>query len=354
MAQHRAHLLAVVAASAVALTVVGTQSGAQAGGAWGARDETARPADEGRRHRRRRAQQGDRRHVRHAQRAGADEGRCRHAQGLPRPHRVGHGRHPQRGHDGCLAQAHGLDQRGLPRRGRPARRPRRPLHHQQLRARPDGAAAAGGRLPAPVRLPRRHRQGVHRQPQGVRRMGPQRSRVGEHLDDHVRQQDVPRPGEQPSGDHPPPRADGLERAGVLLGGLRLTLGGGPRHGVRHPPVPGAALPRHRQPLRGRQRPGAPGRGHLGDRRRPRDHGAGGRRLERHLRQPPRRRQGRAHVGRRQRPGGRDAGLRPDDAHGVRHRDRGRPGRPDHAGARGQWPARRHARRPHRRPRLRRG
>ena len=124
--------------------------------------------------------------------------------------------------------------------------------------------------------------------------------------------------------------------------------------LRHPPVPGAALPRHRQPLRRRQRPGTPGRGHLGHRRRPRDHGAGGRRLERHLRQPPRRRQGRAHVGRRQRPGGRDAGLRPDDAHGVRHRDRRRPGRPDHAGARGQWRARRHARRPHRRPRLGRG
>ncbi len=354
MAQHRAHLLAVVAASAVALTVVGTQSGAQAGGGGG---HGTRPPDRPTKVvvivvdalSKEIVDTYDMRNVQALMKDGVD---------TPKGY-LGHtGSVTVVTHNvvttGAVAQAHGLDQRGLPRRRRPARRPRRPLHHQQLRPRPDGAAAAGGRLPAPVRLPRRHRQGVHRQPQGVRRMGPQRSRVGEHLDDHVRQQDVPRPGEQPSGDHPPPRADGLERAGVLLGGLRLTLGGGPRHGVRHPPVPGAALPRHRQPLRGRQRPGAPGRGHLGDRRRPRDHGAGGRRLERHLRQPPRRRQGRAHVGRRQRPGGRDAGLRPDDAHGVRHRDRGRPGRPDHAGARGQWPARRHARRPHRRPRLRRG
>ena len=43
---------------------------------------------------------------------------------LPRAHRVGHRGHPQRDHLRPAAQAHGVDERGLPRRRRRADRPR--------------------------------------------------------------------------------------------------------------------------------------------------------------------------------------------------------------------------------------
>ena len=64
-----------------------------------------------------------------------------------------------------------------------------------------------------------------------------------------------------TGRHQPalPDADRRQRAGVLLGRLRLTLAGRARQDLRHRPVPGPALPRDRRPLRRRRRARAPGR-----------------------------------------------------------------------------------------------
>ena len=89
------------------------------------------------------------------------------------------------------------------------------------------------------------------------------------------------------------------------------LGGGPRHGRTTPSSTRRSSTRatDNRYVVGHD-PAHQGGDIWADRRRPRDHGAGGRRLERHLRQPARRRQGRAHVGRRQRPEGATPGYDP--------------------------------------------
>ena len=262
MAQRRAHLLAVVAASAVALTVAGTQSGARAGGGGG---HGPRPPDRPTKVvvivvdalSKEIVEKYDMRNVQALMKDGVDtpKGYLGHT-------RLGHGRHPQRGHDGRAPQAHGLDRRGLPRRRRRAlssgtATTRATSDHQQLRPRPDVAAPAAAGYPQLADYLDDTGQGVHRQPEGVRRLGVRRSGVGEHLDDHVRQQDVPR-ARRACRRVVAPRADGMEPAGVPPGVCGSRLRARPGHGVRHDGVPGEPLPARRQPLHGRQGPGTPG------------------------------------------------------------------------------------------------
>ncbi len=81
---------------------------------------------------------------------------------------------------------------------------RRSLHHQRLHQRADVRAAEPRAGTAPVGLPRRHRQGLHGQPQVVRRVRVRRAGLAPDLDRHVRQ----RPDLRPAGRHQPalPRA----------------------------------------------------------------------------------------------------------------------------------------------------
>ena len=156
----------------------------RSGREWGPPPVPPGQADQGRDHRRRRPEQGDRRQVRHGQRQGADGRRRRHPARLPRPHRLGHRRDPQRDHVRPAAQAHGLDQRGLPRRrrrswatpSRPTRTSstspataahRRCIALQQPRATPSWPTTSSGRP---------DRQDVHDQPEGVRRVRVRRRR----------------------------------------------------------------------------------------------------------------------------------------------------------------------------------
>ena len=107
MARRPRPLISILTAgAAIALAAAGLQSGGAAQAKPPAKP--TKVVD----HPRRRAEQGDRRQVRHGQRAGADGRLRRHPEGLPRAHRVGDGRDPQRAHLGPAAQAHGLDDEG--------------------------------------------------------------------------------------------------------------------------------------------------------------------------------------------------------------------------------------------------
>ena len=110
--------------------------------------------------------------------------RRRHPARLPRPHRLGHGRDPQRDHLGPAAQAHGVDRRGLPRR---RRHPARPRAHEPgdtstspATWRTDQMLALQQRAGYPKLADylgrQTRRQGVHDQPEGVRRVGVRRRR----------------------------------------------------------------------------------------------------------------------------------------------------------------------------------
>ena len=225
-------------------------------------------------------------------------------QRLPRPHRLGHRRDAQRDHLGHAAQAHGLDQRGLPRRRRRPRRPaRRPLHHQQLRpTRRWSPLQNARRLPAPVATtsttPARSSRSAPRRtpPTGSAAPG-----SAEHLDDHLRQR--PTCGTDPQR-HALPDARSASNVPAYF-----STACGSRWLVQRDTIydtgqfPAQLYPATDDRYVVGRRPGTPGRRRLGHRRRAQDHGRGGGRLERHLRQPSRRRQGRAHVGRRQRPRG---------------------------------------------------
>ena len=82
MPRRRRHLLSILAAgAAVAVAAAGLQPGAAQAGQAG-------QADQGRHHPRRRAEQGDRRQVRHEERPAPDVPLRRHAQQLPRAHRA--------------------------------------------------------------------------------------------------------------------------------------------------------------------------------------------------------------------------------------------------------------------------
>ena len=226
----------------------------RSGREWGPPPVASGQADQGRDHRRRLPEQGDRRQVRHEERQEADEGRRRHPARLPRPHRLGHGGHPQRDHLGTAAQAHGLDRRGLPRRRRDPRRPRahqpRPaLHHEQLRRTADVRAAAGGGLPQARRLPGGggpHGQDVHHQPEGVRRVGVRWRRRG--LEHHLQQCHLhERHGQLAQAVRHDHGASAVvhprRRVQQVLGAQRL-----PGLRLRHHEAAGGALPAGQRPL----------------------------------------------------------------------------------------------------------
>ena len=61
-------------------------------------------------------------------------------------------------------------------------------------ARPDLRAAGALRLPTAGRLPQRHRLGLHRQPEGLRRLRVRRRRLD--VDHHLRQRDLPGSGDR--------------------------------------------------------------------------------------------------------------------------------------------------------------
>ena len=118
---------------------------------------------------------------------------------------------------------------------------------------------------------------------------------------------------KPSGENVPSYILG-DAVQQVLGAQRLPGGPGGGHELRlrHHEAAGGALPARQRPLRDRARPGPPGWRRLGGRRGHRGHAQRGE-LERHLRDPARRRQGGAHVGRRDRPGSDRARRRRDDA-----------------------------------------
>ena len=91
-------------------------------------------------------------------------------------------------------------------------------------------AAEARRLPASSRTTSTTPARSSRQPEGVRRLRPQRARVGQHLGRHLRQRpDLRRRA------HRQPSRRRLNAAGVLLGRLRLTLAACPaRHGSTTP------------------------------------------------------------------------------------------------------------------------
>ena len=273
---------------------------------------------------------------------------------LPRPHRLGDRGDPQRDHVRAAAQAHGLDDRGLPRRRQRPAGPKPSNAGDNLFITSDWdndpmfAGAGPLRLPEAGRLPRRHRQGRSRS--APRCTPPTRSAA------RARDTSIITFGSATC------RADGVAGYAALRARPASTCRRtspatcGCRYYVERDKVydtlqlPGQPLPGDRRPLRRRPRPGAPGRRHLGHRRGARHHGPTRTGAASSSRLPGVDKA--AHMwGGVNDPEPTGAGYDPmthlDFAAATADAQVG----PDHGRARGERRARQHARRAHRRPRL---
>ena len=169
---------------------------------------------------------------------------------------------------GAAAQAHGLDQRGLPRRrrraGRAGQRRHRSVDHQQLDQR---RRCSRSRTPSATR---KLVATTSTTTGGVFTVSPKAYAAYGFSGDVPGTTTITFGGTVTCGTAPQhaalPVPGRHQPALVFSTDLRIPLAGRARQGLRHRAGPGTPLPRDRRPLRGRRRARPPGRRRLGHRR----------------------------------------------------------------------------------------